>query len=137
MEKPFDPDMENENPFRVPKDYFKELPLKIENRVHRKSRLLADYQSGLKWAIPGFIIAALTFFLIWNENSQEPTDASQILSEVSDDAIQSYLENTNISYEEIIAFTDNANRYPENVLPDNIEIYESEFYEIERELIFQ
>lgn len=137
MEKPSDSDMKNENPFRVPKDYFKELPLKIDNRVYRKSGVLANYPSGLKWAISGFVVAALTFFLIWSENSSDTADASQILSEVSDDAIQTYLENQNISYEEIIVLTDNANDLPENVLPDDIEIEESEFYEMERKLIFQ
>lgn len=121
------------HPFKVPENYFAQLPVQIADRVHKEK---IDYSFWPKYRIQ-FAVAAsligllLAVFLI--NPMKQNTDAKEILADVPDEAIQEYLETENIAYEEILAFADNEDLLFDPLL---IDLSEEEESTLEEEILF-
>lgn len=137
MEKPSDFDFEKKHPFKVPENYFQKLPVAIHERLPQKKPAFEFFPGGIKWAFSALIAVFIISFFIGKNNVSDSLDMDKYLAEVSDDAIQNYLESEYIATEEIIALSDASDIYDESLLPDIIEPTEVDFYEIEEALIIE
>ena len=89
------------HPFEVPEGYFDRLPGIIQARVAEKSEVKEAkpyFRYALQYALPVIVLAivALIYFIPKNE------DADTILASVSTEELVAYLENSEITTEELL-----------------------------------
>lgn len=137
MDNPFDFDKEKKHPFKVPENYFQKLPLEINERLPQKKPGFSFFPGGAKWAFAGVLALFIISFFVIQNNKSDSLDMQHYLAEVSDDAIQSYLENEYIPTEELIAMAGFSDIYHESLLPETVEPEEIELYEIEDALLLE
>jgi hypothetical protein len=106
--------------FTTPEGYFDALPGKIQARISAKPEKQPFFAYTLKYALP--VIALLAAGIFWYTANQEttPADAESILASVETEALIAYLDESEISTEDLI----------ENLefRTDDIEAIESEIY---------
>lgn len=106
--KPFDK-IDKQHIFKVPPDYFEELPGRIQARIQHTpaSEPVGFGVWSLRYALPAFLVLIMAGILIWQINSNNmKADPEQMLALVSQDEIIAYLELSDISAEEIIDFSE-------------------------------
>ncbi len=103
-------DIEKDNIFKVPENYFEELPGRIQSKIQaRKQGLFPEinWQGILKFSVS---IAAAALFLIWYftppKTSAVSPEPEEILAQVNTDDVIAYLELTDINLDDLIAQTD-------------------------------
>lgn len=97
-------DIKKKNIYTVPDKYFDQLPTRIQSRVNEKqpvSRWSWNQSLIYKLAAPAFVVVLMLFYFgLGNNNDSQDFDT--ILAQVSNEDIIAYLENTDITTEEII-----------------------------------
>lgn len=87
------------DPFSAPDGYFESLPLRIQTRITKKPKPTSLFIPGLKWATA---VAAMVVVLFWFFQPGSPQNAEGLLAEVSTSDLISYLDETDITTEELI-----------------------------------
>lgn len=95
-------DIKKDNIHQVPEGYFEELPQKIQARIAQPKPSTSMFLlHSLKYAIPALLLAAVSIYYLTN---QKPADISpeDMLAEVSTSELINFLEDSEITTEEII-----------------------------------
>ncbi len=95
-------DINKQNIFKVPDNYFDQLPTRIQSRINdsRPGRTLG-WNLSLKIAAPVFALVLLFIFLGKNDQ-KSMLSADDYLAQVSTDDLIAYLGTTDISVDEIL-----------------------------------
>ncbi len=101
-------DINKENIYTVPDKYFDQLPTRIQSRVNDKMPV-----SGLSWnwslvyklAVPAFAVIVMIFYF-GRGNNFETQNAEAILAQVNTEDLIAYIEDMNLSTDEIIESID-------------------------------
>lgn len=113
-------DIPKESIFRVPENYFVELPSRIQSRISGRKSFSAEkhvWQYALRYALPLVVIAAI---LVYNY-APEP-DAESILATVETPDIVQYLqEESSLTTEDVL---DNIEFKTEDVEAIENEVYD-------------
>lgn len=90
--------------FEVPEGYFDQLPSTIQSRVagkeSRQRTTIFTLPVALRYALPVLVLAAIGVF--WFQNISTSSDAESILASVSAKDLAAYLDESEISTEEIM-----------------------------------
>ncbi len=112
------------NIYTVPDQYFDELPQRIQKRISNKKHHWNWHGSlvpVLKYALPAISIILVVLYLGFFRNNNFSTDPETLLAQVNTEDIIAYLENSDISTDDIIdEYQINGNTLDlmqDNVLP--------------------
>ncbi len=111
--------------FDIPEGYFERLPNRIQSRIAEggRSEFSFVYRYRLQYVIPAaFFIAVLS---IWLLRPQAPTDAESILATVDTEQLVAYLNESEISTEDVLEEFEFS--------PDDVEDIEAEVYQLQLE----
>jgi hypothetical protein len=100
MKEPFDLIKQDKKlPYKVPENYFKELPEKISSQILQKPQILAwPFQPVHKWALASLAVIITFGVLFWNYYlTSSPHDATSLLAEIPSENIIAYLEDQDIN----------------------------------------
>jgi len=99
-------DIKKENIYKVPERYFDELPMRIQNRISGKSEsapsMVFNWTMAVKIAVPAFVLAIAVSFGILFQSNNTTQDAETLLAQVSTEDMIAYLQETDISVDEIL-----------------------------------
>lgn len=118
-------DIPKNHPFKVPEGYFDSLPGIIQARVAEKSKVKEAkpyFQYALQYALPVVVLAIVAVIYLFPNN---PQDADTILASVSTEELVAYLEQSDITTEELLTEM--------NLDSESVEAIESEVYFIDIE----
>src|SRR5688572_23156478 len=113
-------DIPKNHPFKVPEGYFDRLPGIIQTRVAEKSDVKETkpyFRYALQYALP-VIVLAIVAAIYFVPNS--PQSVENMLASVSTEELVAYLEQSEITTEELLESMD--------LNSENIEAIESEVY---------
>ena len=113
-------DIPKNNPFKVPEGYFDKLPGMIQARISEKSDVKEAkpyFRYALQYALPVVVLAIVAVIYLIPPTTQ---NADALLASVSTDELVAYLEESEITTEELL----------EGMTLDNesVEAIESEVY---------
>ena len=112
-------DIPKKQVFTTPEGYFDNLPGKIQARVAVKTEDRPFYSNALKYALPVVVLLAAGIFW-FDQNQSVGNDAESILASVETDALIAYLDESEISTEDLIENLEFSD--------DDIEAIEGEVY---------
>lgn len=113
-------DIPKNHPFKVPEDYFDRLPAKIQSRITEESGVKETtpyFRYALQYALPVILIAIATVFYLRPTVQQ---DADSLLATVSTDELVAYLEQSEMTTDELLETMDFDS--------ESVEAIESEVY---------
>ena len=113
--------------FEVPDGYFDKLPGVIQSRIVEQSPVhepVSYFVLTLRYALPVVVLIAASIFLYQNYYNAQPTDAASILASVDSQDLVDYLDDDDVSMEEIL---DDVN--VEAINPDELNTMELDFSE--------
>jgi len=105
-------DIDKKDPFKVPDRYFDELPERIQSRIRRKGQSRwswgISFPSVVRLALPvaAVILVAIYFGFPGKDTPAETLSYREMIDDVSTEDLIAYLENSEISAEEIIETVD-------------------------------
>lgn len=113
-------DLKKDHVFEVPAKYFEELPSMIQSRVAGKEskNWFGKLSLAYKWAAPALVIVIALFFWFRHDNIPELDSVDALLAEVSTAALIDYLEESDLSIDEIIENVELEEGLFENTLDD-------------------
>ncbi len=117
-------DITKKNIFKVPDEYFDDLPMRIQSRIdEEKTAVHPGFDRGLIWKIAAPALAAILmiFFFINRPESDQVQSPEELLSQVSTEDVIAYLEMTDITTDDIIEeidFSDINMEFDEGVILD-------------------
>jgi hypothetical protein len=130
MEDKFNSEKPKRIPFKVPEDYFKELPIRINDRVTSPNSIFLNrsikISLGLKWALYAISVIFLISIAIWSYVPSGERDIDVLLADVPQETIQDYLELAFLYDEDVFSTIDGDFLYTEDLLPEDFEIFEDE-----------
>ncbi|MEK6781318.1 MAG: hypothetical protein AABY93_06410 [Bacteroidota bacterium] len=94
--------------FEVPEGYFDRLPGVIQSRIAIKNpvpiaiRRPSYFVLSFRYALPAFILMAASIFVYQNYYGAKSSDAESILATVSSQDLVNYLDDDDVSIEEIL-----------------------------------
>lgn len=95
-------DIPKKHPFTVPEGYFDRLPEIIQSRIAEKSEVRETkpyFRYALQYALPVLILAVVAVFYLV---PRSPQDVDSMLASVSTEELASYLEESEITTEELL-----------------------------------
>ncbi|HEU5291512.1 MAG TPA: hypothetical protein VFU05_12770 [Cyclobacteriaceae bacterium] len=95
-------DIPKKHPFKVPEGYFDKLPGIIQARIVDKSEVQeakSYFRHALQYALPVIALAIVVVIYFIPKNTQ---DVDTILASVSTEELVAYLENSEITTEELL-----------------------------------
>ena len=108
-----------ENNFKVPNDYFEDLPLRVTEKIHSKKQVSFNLNKLLfRYLIPSAsLIILLIFILNWNNTTKTEISDEQLSEFLIEDADE-YFEDELIyeSYVENISIENNEEETEENYI---------------------
>lgn len=113
-------DMPKNNPFKVPEGYFDRLPGIIQARVAEKSDVMEAkpyFWYALQYALPVIVLAIVAVIYLVPST---PQSVDSMLASVSTEELVAYLEQSEITTEELLENMD--------LNTENVEAIESELY---------
>jgi hypothetical protein len=113
-------DIPKNHPFKVPDGYFDNLPGIIQSRVAEKSEVLEAkpyFRYALQYALPVVVLAIVAVVYLYPTN---PQDVDTMLASVSTEELVAYLEQSEITTEELLDEMD--------LDSESVEAIESEVY---------
>ncbi len=113
-------DIPKNHPFKVPDGYFDNLPGIIQSRVAEKSEVLEAkpyFRYALQYALPVVVLAIVAVVYLYPTN---PQDVDPMLASVSTEELVAYLEQSEITTEELLDEMD--------LDSESVEAIESEVY---------
>jgi len=130
MEDLFNSEKPKKIPFKVPPDYFKELPMRINDRLERPTAYFSFWNNRAGVAYKLILSSIMFVFLIslgiWNFMPTDNTDYESILADVPQDTVHEYLESGTLYNEDILAMIDDDVLFYNNYFPDDFVIYEDD-----------
>lgn len=96
-------DIKKENIYKVPEGYFDKLPLRIQKRINAEKpveKISVIQRTSFRIAV-SIAAVLLIFTVVFRLYTSTPTP-EKLLSEVPTDALISYLQNSDISEDEIL-----------------------------------
>jgi len=99
-------DIPKNHPFKVPDDYFDRLPGIIQSRIAAESGVRESkpyFRYALQYALPVILIAIAAVFYLKPSTQQ---NADSLLSSVSTDELVAYLEESEMTTDELIESAD-------------------------------
>lgn len=116
--------------FKVPDQYFEELPERIKNRIHTSEKI-KHFSPRWKYALASFLLLLLVgiFFYLDNEPTYE-----EYLCEASNEQLMEYLYLNDISSYQIDQVLDVSEDVYEEIISDQMDFNEKM---IEEELYFE
>jgi hypothetical protein len=101
-------EINKKNIYTVPDKYFDQLPTRIQSRVNEKLPVSKwNWNQSLIYKVAAPVLAVvLLLFYFGQVNNNTSQDFEAILAEVSNEDIIAYLENSDITTEEIIEVID-------------------------------
>jgi hypothetical protein len=94
--------LSKKSPFTVPEGYFDKLPLVIQAKLEATRPVKSDHQYfrfAMQYALPVLVMVVL-FILVFNPSTSDSVE--QILSTVSTEQLLTYLEENNLTTEELL-----------------------------------
>ncbi len=113
-------DIPKKHPFKVPDGYFDSLPGIIQARVADKSKVeeaKSYFRYALQYALPVVVLAIVAVIYLFPSN---PQDVDTMLASVSTEELVAYLEESEITTEELLDEMD--------LDSESVEAIESEVY---------
>lgn len=100
-------DIPKKEVFNTPDGYFDSLPTRIQSRIQeknggRESRRV--FQTGWKLALPAVVLMAMGVF--WFTSGDQLNDAESVLASVETTDLVAYLDDSELSVEELIEAAD-------------------------------
>ncbi|MGK7395265.1 MAG: hypothetical protein ACNS62_11880 [Candidatus Cyclobacteriaceae bacterium M3_2C_046] len=93
-----------DTPFKVPEQYFEELPQHIQSRVNQPRNelgLIFSTVLSLKFMVPVLLLLAISVVWInWDNTNNLPTE--ELLAQVDDEAIIRYLQMNDLNTDQLI-----------------------------------
>jgi hypothetical protein len=125
-------DIPKKQVFDVPEGYFEKLTSTIQARVaekeSRRAITLLSLPAVIRYALPALVLVAVGIF--WFQNNASQTDAESILASVSTEDLVAYLNDSEISTDELM----NAAEFDEEDLDDiESEVYKLHFEDLDLE----
>ena len=122
-------ELKKDNVFKVPEGYFEELPSIIQAKVTQPSEPEPFWgvQPAVRWAaVAASILVFAVYFSVFRTDTNA-TDVESLIAQVSMEDLVAFIENSDITTEELIASIDLEGFYlediaPEDMLLDGIEI---------------
>ena len=114
--------------FEVPEGYFDKLPGVIQSRIAEKSpiRERASYFSlSLRYALPTIVLIAASIF-VYQTYYNQPADVESILASVDSQDLVDYLDEDEVSIEDILEDVDAG-----EINPDELNTMELDFSEVD------
>ncbi|MGC1242989.1 MAG: hypothetical protein WA874_15475 [Chryseosolibacter sp.] len=108
--------------YRVPDGYFENLPSRIQTRIAHEqagARKQPVFRYSLRYALPLVIAAAVSFYYY---NASKP-DASSILATVETDDLITYIEESDVTTEDLLEFVEFNN--------EDLDSIENEVYDLD------
>lgn len=129
MKDLFNSDKNKQTPYKVPNDYFKELPMRINERIEKPSfRYTWFNRIEFKLAISVIMMVLLAGISVYYFNSGTVSyNADSLLTNVPQQTILDYLETEPLHNDEIFSMIDH-DLYADVSLPDDLTIYEDDLY---------
>jgi hypothetical protein len=109
MKEPFDLNKQDKKlPFKVPENYFKELPTKISAQVQERPQVISwPFQPVLKWAMASLVILITFGILYYNfQTTSGIEDTTTLLADVPAESILAFLEDSDLSNFDLYAELD-------------------------------
>ncbi|RAV99521.1 hypothetical protein [Pseudochryseolinea flava] len=99
-------DIPKKQVFEVPEGYFDSLPTRIQSRItgRKSSHAFSLASFSWKYALPVVLLTAAGIF--WFSQSGSSTNAENILASVETEDLVAYLEETDLSTDEILTEID-------------------------------
>lgn len=127
MDEPFNINKQDKNlPFKVPENYFNELPTKISSRVQKRPPLISwPFQPKIKRALASLVILLTFGIIFWNYqiNTISP-DTNTLLAEIPSENIMAYLEEAELYNFELYAEFDPSDEFWNELLIEEFQDYE-------------
>ena len=117
-------DIPKKEVFNVPDDYFDKLPGIIQARVATPQNESSPvWRFALRYALPTVVLLAVG--IVWFNQSHKVVDAEQLLSSIQTDDLVAYLNDSDMTTEELLADAElsdeDASEIEENVFNLNLE----------------
>ncbi len=115
--------------FEVPEGYFDKLPGVIQSRIAEQIPVreqISYFALSLRYALPAIVLIAASFFVYQNYYNAQPTDAESILASVDSQDLVDYLDEDDVSIEDIL---ENVNT--EEINPDELNTMELDFSDVD------
>jgi hypothetical protein len=101
-------DINKKNIFKVPDQYFEEFPERLQDRIRKESKKregkLISLPPFVRMAVAASVLILITFVLFLLQNNQPSVD--QLLAEVPTESLIAYLEESDMSVDELIETID-------------------------------
>jgi hypothetical protein len=124
-------DIPKKQVFEVPEGYFDKLTSTIQARVAEKESRRAmtfSLPAVMRYALPALVLVSVGIF--WFQNNASQKDAESILASVSTEDLVAYLNDSEISTDELM----NAAEFDEDDLDDiESEVYKLHFEDLDLE----
>ncbi len=115
--------------FEVPEGYFDKLPGVIQSRIAEKSpvREQASYFAlSLRYALPAIVLIAASVFVYQTYYNNQPSDVESILASVDSQDLVDYLDEDEVSIEDILEDVNAA-----EINPDELNTMELDFSDVD------
>jgi hypothetical protein len=98
-------DIPKKQSFKVPDGYFEDLPMRIQARIEtEKPKSVVSFSYGklaLRYALP-IILTGIVSVVVWNNYAAKTEDPLVTLENVAAEQLVAYLENDEISADDIL-----------------------------------
>jgi len=114
--------------FKVPEDYFLNLPTIIQARVikpEKNEQSLISWSFGLKYALPVATLIIVAVYLVIGFETKK-LDVQAILDEVSTEELISYLDESDLSTDELLSMIDLDDFDVDGLIDEEIELLNDE-----------
>lgn len=112
-------DIPRKNIYEVPEGYFDKLPTVIQSRIVAKEPGRSPFFSfSLRYALPALVLVVIAGVWIWNSR-EDDIDAEQLLASVDTSALVAYLEETDITTDELLEAV-SLNQEDVNAIESNV-----------------
>lgn len=112
-------DTHKKNIFKVPDQYFEEFPGRLQERIReesdRGSGKLISFPSYIRVAVAASILILVTFFLFLLQNNHPSVE--KLLSDVPTESLITYLEESDMSVDELMENIDVQLIYSDELIP--------------------
>lgn len=100
--------LSNKNIHKVPEGYFEDLPQIIQAKAVESAKVksIPKFVFQLKYAIPVLLILIVATVMFFNNSEEEGSNVGTLLSEVSTEELIQFLEESEITTDEILAEVD-------------------------------
>lgn len=127
-------ELKKDNLFQVPEGYFEELPSIIQARVteDRKADPIWIFQPAFSWAaVAASVLIFGVYFAFFRIGTDATSNVELLIAEVSMEDLVGYIENSDLTTEELIASVDLEGFSYEDLAPEDMFLEDIEIYDLE------